>query len=168
MNIKYKALRFYSWMKEYQNEVSILVLAALFGGFMLWMLHISTDARVALQKDNIHLNSLILEKDSEIAKLKADLEFIKQGNLAPLEIPPPTAPVVEQTISKSTAALNHKIEKVQTALIDNKAETRIITQQGATQIVERAVMVDKELKDMMLQSFCNVSPDNPKCKVKKK
>lgn len=168
MNIKYEALRFYSWLKEYQNELSILILAALFGGFMLWMLHVSTDARITLQRDNIHLNSLILEKDSEIAKLKTDLEFARQGNLVSIETPPPSPPVVEQVISKSSAALNNKIEKVQTALIDNKAETRVITQQGATQIVERAVMVDKELKDMMLQSFCNVSPDNPKCKVKKK
>lgn len=126
------------------------VITIIAGSFMIWMLNEQTHRIIELRQENVALKEQMLIRDSEISFLKDRLSM----NLVPpvnsvIEVKP-----FEKNLQSNTVELKKKIDVVQGKIIDNnKPSTKVITKQ---EVVNKAISTpaDKELKHMMLESYC--------------
>lgn len=147
------------WMLERDLHIYLSFIAVVAIISLSWMLYTEHQKIELLRSQVVTLTQDSLSKDRVVYDLRSELNASKASTPTPVV---PTKPV-QDTVEKSSRKVTDKINKVQDALIQNTTETKTITK-TKTEIVNNAIPVDSELKNMMQLSFCNNNPQATVCK----
>lgn len=153
--------RFEDWAVEGNLHIWYLVISAVALCVLLLIIDREANKSADLGRKIIELQAEVQTKDGKILSLQADMEAQRQAYLMPKE-PPKKA---SESAEKAAIKVNEKITKVQDALIDKVQQPRVITKTETNTIT---IPVNKELNNIMFESYCSTVPDSDQCRKIKK
>lgn len=153
--------RLEDWALEENLHIWYLVISAVAVCVLLLIIDREATKGQDLSRKIIDLQAEIQSNEGKILNLKADMEAQRQAYLMPKEQPKKAADSADKAASK----VNEKITKVQDALIDKVQQPKVITKVETTVVT---IPVNKELNNIMFESYCSTVPDSPQCRKVKK
>lgn len=162
-NTPYKSrwTKFEDWAVEGNLHIWYLIISAMALCVLLLIIEKEANKSSDLGKRIIELQAQVQSKEGKILSLQADMEAQRQAYLMPKELPKKA----DESADKAAIKVNEKITKVQDALIDKVQQPKIITKTETTTVT---IPVNKELNNIMFESYCSTVPDSDQCRKIKK